>query len=115
MDVSFCEDRRVAVVTARGELDLARCALLRSGLLQAADAKEEVVLDLACVTFLDSAAVGVVVGAKRRLAAAGTAFRVVNVQDGPLRVLTMLGLAELLSLAPAVPEPRHDDVVPATT
>jgi anti-sigma B factor antagonist len=115
MDVRFGEDRRVAVVTAKGDLDLASCARLRSALLEAADASEEVVLDLGQVTFLDSAAIGVVVGAKRRLAAAGTGLRVVNVQDGPLRVLTMLGLGDLLSLGADVPEPRHDDSARATT
>jgi anti-anti-sigma factor len=109
MDVSFSDERRVAVVTVVGDLDLSRCARLRAALLEASEAQSEVVLDLARVGFLDSAAIGVIVGAKRRLASTGKELRLVNVLGGPLRVLTMLGLGELLGLGSDVPEPRQQD------
>lgn len=85
---------KLFVVTPEGELDLATSPVLREALGAACDAGAvTVVLDLALVTFLDSTTLGVLVGANKRLRAAGGRLITVNVSGEPLRVMELTGLA----------------------
>jgi anti-anti-sigma factor len=96
MEVWFSPTRRVAVVAPRGELDLAGVERLRRALLEACEAQTLVVVDLADVTFMDSAALGVIVGGAKRLHRRGAALQVVNASGEPLRAIEMTGLDVLL-------------------
>jgi anti-sigma B factor antagonist len=90
----------VAVVAPRGELDLVGVDDLRRALLQACEAETLVVVDLADVTFMDSAALGVIVGATKRMQREGGGLQVVNAQGEPLRAIQITGLDVLLGQTP---------------
>ena len=62
-------------------------------------------VDFRDVTFIDSSAIGIIVGAQRRCASDGRQLLLVNVSGPPLRVLTLLGLGRTVSppLQPAHP------------
>ena len=51
-------------------------------------------LDLAAVTFIDSSAIGVLVGAHKRLSTDGGTLLLRNPQDMPRRALEIVGLGE---------------------
>jgi anti-sigma B factor antagonist len=85
---------RVAVLTVRGELDLATSGQLRQALLTACQGSARlVVVDLREAPFLDSTAFGVLVSASRRLDALGRSLLVANVAPAPAKALRVLGLA----------------------
>ena len=58
------------------------------------------VIDLAGVTFLDSSALGAIVGALRLLRARGSALRVVEPQGATARIFSQTGLDAVLALYP---------------
>ena len=62
--VPLGEDARIVV--ARGELDFYVSPAFRADLVAAVDAAETVVVDLTDVTFVDSTALGTLVGAAKR-------------------------------------------------
>jgi len=92
-DVHFSveDDPRGPVVTAVGELDIAVKDALREVL---APLSGEVTVDLSKVTFVDSSAIGVFVGAHKRLTRNGGELRLRNPQDLPRRALEIVGLRE---------------------
>lgn len=97
MEVWFSPTRRVAVVSPRGELDLAGVDAMRRALLHACEAERLVLVDLAAVTFMDSAALGVIVGAVKRAQRRGAALQVWNATGEPLRAIQITGLDVLLA------------------
>lgn len=95
-----------AVVTLRGELDAHDAPRLRDLFREAlADAAGDgdaprLVLDLTGVGFLDSTALGTVIGAVRRAREAGGDVAVV-LPDGPARrIFEITGLDDLLDVRP---------------
>jgi anti-sigma B factor antagonist len=80
-----------ALVTAAGELDLAVKDDLRDVLTPL---RGRVTIDLAAVTFIDSSAIGVLVGAHKRLSTDGGTLLLRNPQDMPRRALEIVGLGE---------------------
>jgi anti-anti-sigma factor len=94
------------VVSVRGEIDHSNATELRETVLSAATERRPSVLrvDLGLVTFLDSAAVGAIVGAQREASAEGV--RVVVHRASPFvhRQLRVAGVHELLGA------PAEDDV-----
>lgn len=89
--LSVANGGRTTVVTAAGELDLGVRDDLREVLAGLAG---EVTVDLTEVTFVDSSAIGVFVGADKRLSEAGGDLRFHNPQDMPRRALEIVGLAD---------------------
>jgi anti-sigma B factor antagonist len=86
-------DDRTAVVELQGELDLWSAPQLKRTLCQLLDAgKNRLVLDLAEVRFMDSTALGVLVGIDRRLAG-DERLALAEVSREVLRVLEMTGVA----------------------
>ena len=88
---SVASDGTGSVVTASGQLDLAVKEELREVLSPLSGV---VTVDLSDVTFVDSSAIGVFVGAHKRLTAGGGALRLRHPQDMPRRVLEIVGLEE---------------------
>ena len=87
----------VVVVHADGEFDLGNCDQLRTGLVQAADrTRRLVVLNCAGLAFIDSATIGVLVGATKRSAQAGHRLQLVLVSPTVGRVLRIVGLWHVL-------------------
>lgn len=67
--IEFSRTRGSVVVTVRGDLDVSTGHLLRKGLVDLIDGQGNLslVLDVSRVSFIDSAGIGVLVGAHRRL------------------------------------------------
>ena len=78
------------------ELDLSSTASLHARLSAAHAPGALVLLDLEGVTFLDSAALAVVLAAECRLHAEGGVLALINVEERVLRILRICGLAERL-------------------
>lgn len=93
----------VVVLSPTGELDLATSTALRDALAEACDQGLVVVVDLAEVTFVDSTALGVLVGAARRLQAGGCHLTVRNASGRVHTVLVMTGLDRLFDVEQARP------------
>jgi anti-sigma B factor antagonist len=91
----------VHLVTVTGELDLHGARVLEAQLGRTSG-RREVVVDLLGVSFLDSAALGVLVGTMKRLRAEGG--RLVLVTDDPrtLRVFQVTGLDRVFPLEPSL-------------
>jgi anti-sigma B factor antagonist len=88
-----------------GELDVATAPELRSRLDSAIDRGPAVVVaDLLGVTFLDSTALGVLIGALKRCQATGRELRIVAAEPRILKIFEITGLTELFSLFPTVEE-----------
>jgi anti-sigma B factor antagonist len=105
--VAVHEHGEVAVVEVTGELDIYTAPALREALLDLTAAGwTRIVVDLLGVAFLDSTALGVLVGGYKRVRAAGGYLRVAC-PAGPLAgVFRTTGLDGVLPLYPSV----HDAV-----
>jgi anti-sigma B factor antagonist len=95
--VPFAIERRdldpgTSVIAIEGELDLASAPRLKWMLLDAlADGHSRLVLDLALATFMDSTALGVLVGVNRSLSADG-ALVIVCANTGVLKIFELSGM-----------------------
>jgi anti-sigma B factor antagonist len=85
------DDGPATVVTAVGEIDLAAKDALREVLSPLAG---DVTVDLSDVTFVDSSAIGVLVGAHKRLTGDGGSLRLRNPRGMPRRALEIVGLGD---------------------
>jgi anti-sigma B factor antagonist len=95
----------VTVVAVRGDVDVASAPSLRDR-LQARVAKGEtnIVVDLLEVPFLDSTALGVLIGGLKRCRDAGGDLRLVIDEPRILKVFEITGLTEVFSISPSVYE-----------
>jgi anti-anti-sigma factor len=105
----------VAVLRLRGEFDLDNCAALFSEITAAlADVEvKRVVIDLAEVTFIDSATIGVLIDGHVDAVRSGRSLHIEHAHGGVLRVLQITGVADLLTAAasadgrtPSPPDPN---------
>ncbi|HET9287506.1 MAG TPA: STAS domain-containing protein [Gaiella sp.] len=93
----------MAVLTLRGELDAhdaPRLKDLLSGALERLGGTDDpcLVLDLTGVAFLDSTALGTMVGALRRVREAGGEMRVVLPETPARRIFEITGLEDVLAV-----------------
>ncbi len=96
--INFLVDRRelaqdTTVLSVEGELDLASAPDLKWALedLQSAGTGKHVVVDLSNVSFIDSTALGVLVGAQRALDP-GVRLAIACDQENVLRIFELTGL-----------------------
>jgi anti-anti-sigma factor len=88
-----------ALVRIEGEVEFATAPRLRATLLDLAqEAAVPVVLDLAEVSFLDSAGISLLIQAKKRLANAGSDLVLRAPQPNIRRVLEISGVTELFRI-----------------
>ena len=101
VDVTSANAGDVHIVTVTGELDLHGAPVLEAHLGRTFG-RREVIVDLLGVSFLDSAALGVLVDTMKRLRAEGG--RLVLVTDDPrtLRVFRVTGLDRVFPLEPSL-------------
>ena len=93
----------VPVVSATGEIDIATAPGLREQLESTMDRADGlVVVDLLGVTFIDSTALGVLIGASKRSQESGGTMRLVITDPRVLKVFEITGLTELFSIFPTV-------------
>jgi anti-sigma B factor antagonist len=89
----------VVVLRAKGDLDAYTAPGLRAQLHEATAGEADlVVVDLARVTFIDSAGLGALVGAHRRMREAEGALRIVRPPALVARAFELTGLDEVLDL-----------------
>ena len=81
------------IVRVRGDLDMSNADVLTDALTQAGTDGDDVVVDLAGVTFMDSSALNAVVGSARAIAAAGNRLTLGDRSPVVDRVLEITGLA----------------------
>ena len=113
------------IVGLSGDIDLSAVANVRSAFHEVInDGWVTVLVDLSYVTFVDSAALGILVGLHRRCREKGGACVLVNPQPDVSRILSLTGLDVLLSIASNVEtacaiaaqmSTDSDSVEPATT
>ena len=99
------------VVSVAGELDLHTVGQLETELEQARGrGAGRVVVDLACVTFMDSTALGALVHTHRILRLAGGDLVLVSADPRVLRLFAITGLERVMRLYPSLTE-AIDEIV----
>jgi len=97
-------DERTTVVTLEGDLDLARAPKMKWALMDAADAGcLQLVVDLTEVGFMDSTALGVIVGVRRSLPA-GAGLAIACASPRVLNIFELSGLDGSFSIFPTLEE-----------
>jgi anti-sigma B factor antagonist len=87
------------VVAVRGEIDLFTAPELKQVLTEAIEqGKRRVVVDLSETSFLDSTALGVLIGAVKRLRSNGGALAIVNVDRNIAKTFEITGLDQIFTL-----------------
>ncbi len=109
MDAVFEIDERdesdVVRVAVQGELDVSTAPKLREHLFAAVErGSGRMVVDLLGVTFIDSTALGVLIGTKERSEQAGIDLRLVMEEPRIIKIFEITGLADTFSIAPTVAE-----------
>jgi anti-sigma B factor antagonist len=95
-------DALTSVLEVEGELDLTSAPSLKWALSDALDAgRSRIVVDLSLVTFIDSTALGVLVGAQRSLSP-GTRLAVVCTHVAVLRIFELTGLDGTFHIFPTI-------------
>ncbi|HEY3942142.1 MAG TPA: STAS domain-containing protein [Acidimicrobiales bacterium] len=93
----------VPVLSVRGDIDVATAPVLRDRLQsRVAQGSATVVVDLLGVSFLDSTALGVLIGALKRCREAGGELRLVINEARILKVFEITGLTEVFVIAPSL-------------
>lgn len=100
MGASTCRD--AAVLAVSGEIDIHSAPLLTARLAELEDSAGTVVVDLTGVEFLDSSALGALVGAHRRATAAGRSLRLVCDRPHILKVFRITRLDEVIPVFDSV-------------
>ena len=91
-------DRQASVVSVEGELDLATAPRLKMALGDVLRARcKQVVVDLSQVSFMDSTALGVLIGANRNLDV-GARMAIVCTHPNVLRIFEFSGLDGTLAI-----------------
>jgi anti-sigma B factor antagonist len=92
-------DEHTQVVRAQGELDLYAAPEFKRRLADTIEAgKTRVVVDLTEAAFMDSTALGVLIGALKRLRVRDCALAVASEQPTILRILGITGMDQVLEL-----------------
>ncbi len=95
----------ISTVSVVGEIDIATAPTLREILESTIDrGVEVVVVDLLGVTFIDSTALGVLIGALKRCNEAGGSMRIAVSDQRVLKVFEITGLTDLFSIFPTLEE-----------
>jgi anti-sigma B factor antagonist len=90
------------VIAVRGEIDLFTAPDLKQVLTDAIEGgAHRVVLDLSEVSFLDSTALGVLIGAVKRLRSRGGALAIVNVDASIAKTFQITGLDQIFTILPS--------------
>ena len=94
---SLDSDRHVVAV--RGEIDLFTAPELKQKLTDAIEGgKSRIVVDLTDTTFLDSTALGVLIGAVKRLRSREGALVIVNVDQNIAKTFEITGLDQIFTI-----------------
>jgi anti-sigma B factor antagonist len=99
LEISVRRDGRYAVVSLRGELDLAGESALRERLRTACEESDgHVVLDLSEMTFIDSTGLSILVEYHAKTQAAGGRLILLAPRPAVVRIFDVTGLGERLTI-----------------
>ena len=88
-----------AIVSVRGYLDFDCAPALKQSLIDVIDAgSSQLVVDLTEVGFIDSTAIGVLIGGQKRLQESGGSLAVVCTNENVRDIFDLVGLNEVVSL-----------------
>lgn len=94
------DDERT-VVAVSGEIDLFTAPELKAALSEAVeDGRSRIVVDLAQTTFLDSTALGVLIGAVKRLRSRDGVLTIVNTDPNIAKTFEITGLDQIFTIRP---------------
>jgi anti-sigma B factor antagonist len=97
-------DTRTGVVSVEGELDIATAPSLKWALVDLVEtAHNRLVVDLSLATFMDSTALGVLVGVQRRLDA-GARMAIVCERANVMRIFEFSGMDGVFVIFPTLDE-----------
>jgi anti-sigma B factor antagonist len=95
-------DARTSVITVVGDLDLATAPQLKWMLLDAIEeGRSHLILDLSGASFMDSTALGVLVGVNRNLEDGGV-LAIVCAHPGLLQIFELSGMDGLFAISPTL-------------
>jgi anti-sigma B factor antagonist len=98
---SIDRDAGTATVTLRGEVDILTVDQVRVALGEAlATAPQEIVVELAELSFIDSTGLGALIFGFQRARDAGVRFRLANANSTVRQILVLSGLLEVVQLTP---------------
>ncbi len=101
------------VLAVRGEIDLFTAPELKQVLAESIEAgRVRIIVDLTDTTFLDSTALGVLIGAVKRLRSRDGALAIVNVDENISKTFEITGLDQIFTIVPTREE-AIDAVDPA--
>lgn len=93
------QDESCGVVTIAGEVDIYTAPRFKESMLELLDTGvRKIIVDLSAVTFIDSTALGVLIGGLRRVSDAGGAMALVVATSPVERVLTITGLDRVFTI-----------------
>lgn len=96
---SLDDDRHVVAVA--GEIDLFTAPELKATLAEVAESgRSRIVVDLTKTTFLDSTALGVLIGAVKRLRSHDGVLTIVNVDQNIAKTFEITGLDQIFTIRP---------------
>jgi anti-sigma B factor antagonist len=88
------------VVTVRGEIDLFTAPELKAALSESIESgHSRIVVDLTDTTFLDSTALGVLIGAVKRLRSRDGRLTIVNVDENIAKTFEITGLDQIFPIS----------------
>jgi anti-sigma B factor antagonist len=97
-------DKLTSVISIEGELDLSTAPRLKWMLIETLEAgHSQLVVDLSLATFMDSTALGVLVGVKRSLAV-GAQLAIVCTRPAVLKIFEFSGLDGAFAIFPTLDE-----------
>jgi anti-sigma B factor antagonist len=92
-------DEQTHVVALGGEIDLYTAPQFRERMAELIDAgKKQIVVDLSAATFIDSTALGVIVGSGKRLRPGRGAITVVCPDENIAKIFQLTGLHRVFSM-----------------
>lgn len=101
------------VLAVRGEIDLFTAPELKQVLAESIEAgRIRIIVDLTETTFLDSTALGVLIGAVKRLRSRDGALAIVNIDENIAKTFEITGLDQIFTIVPTREE-AVDAVDPA--
>ncbi len=87
------------IVAVRGEIDLFTAPELKQVLAESIEGgRTRIVVDLSETTFLDSTALGVLIGAVKRLRSRDGALAIVNVDENIAKTFEITGLDQIFTI-----------------
>ena len=96
------------VLAVRGEIDLFTAPELKQVLAQSIEAgRVRIIVDLSDTTFLDSTALGVLIGAVKRLRSRDGALAIVNIDENISKTFEITGLDQIFTIVPTREEALH--------